>query len=73
MSDEIDYRVLEATLEALGPIIRAHGVGQDEIAQYVFYLLLICGTFAEEIGMSKEQFRALADSAYRSNKKIDSN
>lgn len=68
MSAKIDYRILDATLEALAPIIRAHGRESKDVGTYVFYLLFIAAGFSEEIGISREQFRALAESAYKNNK-----
>lgn len=73
MSKDVDYRILDATLEAIEPIVRANGRDPKDVGRYVFYLLMIAAGFAEEIGISREEFRALAESSYRSKKSIDSN
>lgn len=69
MAKEIDYRVIEATLEAIAPIISANGLDKESIETYVYYLLIIASGFAEESGISKEEFDALCKLLYRVNKK----
>lgn len=69
MAENVDYEVLDKTLDALAPILHDHGREPKRVAKFVYYLLLIAAGFAEEIGIGKDQFRALADASFQNNKK----
>lgn len=69
MAKNIDYRVIEATLEAIAPIISANGLNKENIETYVYYLLIIAAGFAEETGVSKEEFLALCKLSYKARNK----
>lgn len=64
MSDSVDYKVINATYDAISPIIKANGKDKNAITRYVYYLLIIAAAIADQLGVSADQFKALSASAF---------
>lgn len=68
MAEKPDYTVINATIDAIAPIIKANGQTHKAIGHFVYCLLVICATIADELGMTADHFRALAMSAFTAGK-----
>lgn len=64
-NSKIDYTVVNATLEAIAPLVRANGQSKEDVTQFIYYLLIIASAMAEEMNVDVEHFKALAVSAYK--------
>lgn len=68
-----DFAVINLILNQLEPSIKFHGTSKDSVETYCYYLLIIAGALSEKVGVGKEEFKALAESAFEIGKKSDWN
>lgn len=73
MVDKVDFVVINATYDAISPIIRAHGQSKESVGKFVYYLLVIAAAIADHIGINAEHFRALSANAWDAGKSGPSN
>lgn len=73
MADKIDFIIINATYDVLVPLIKAHGQDKPSISKFIYYLLIISAALADKIGISSEQFKAMAISAFDIGKETENN
>ncbi|HLG28275.1 MAG TPA: hypothetical protein VI423_10860 [Paenisporosarcina sp.] len=68
MTNKVDFQVINATYDAISPIIKANGQTKEDVGRFVYYLLVISAAIADQLGITAEHFRALAVSAFETGK-----
>lgn len=73
MPDKIDFTIINATYDAIAPLIKANGQDKKSVSRFVYYLLIVAAAIADQVDIEAAHFKALAVSAFNIGKVTDKN